>query len=120
MNYTCLITGASSGIGRQLALHYADNGWTVYAVARSKDKLDELAKNERINALPLDLTDNNAIKHAATQLQQDGVVSELLFHPRCQSRVYLRDHALGPASKGGRIRRSCDPCLNRSKRFGWV
>ena len=79
MNYTCLITGASSGIGRQLALHYANNGWTVYAVARSKDKLDELAKNERINALPLDLTDNNAIKHAATQLQQDGVVIDLLL-----------------------------------------
>ena len=48
MTSTCLITGASSGIGQQLALHYAAKGWTVYAVARSKDKLNEMAKKAGI------------------------------------------------------------------------
>lgn len=79
MTSTCLITGASSGIGYQLAQHYAANGWTVYAVARSKDKLDDLAKNAGIIALPLDLTDTAAIQDATTRLQQKGVVLDLLL-----------------------------------------
>lgn len=79
MTSTCLITGASSGIGRQLAQHYAANGWTVYAVARSKDKLDDLAKSDGIIALPLDLTDTAAIHHTAARLQQDGEVLDLLL-----------------------------------------
>ncbi|MDX1392062.1 MAG: SDR family NAD(P)-dependent oxidoreductase, partial [Rheinheimera sp.] len=57
MTNTCLITGASSGIGRQVAKRYADHGWTVYALARSEDKLAELAEHPNINALVLDLTD---------------------------------------------------------------
>ena len=79
MTSTCLITGASSGIGQQLALHYAAKGWTVYAVARSKDKLNELAKNAGIVALPLDMTDNAAIQRTAQQLLNDGVVLDLLL-----------------------------------------
>ena len=79
MTSTCLITGASSGIGQQLALHYAAKGWTVYAVARSKDKLNEMAKNAGIVALPLDLTDSAAIQRTAQQLRDDGVVLDLLL-----------------------------------------
>ncbi|GAB2932032.1 SDR family NAD(P)-dependent oxidoreductase [Rheinheimera gaetbuli] len=79
MTSTCLITGASSGIGRQLALHYAANGWTVYAVARSADKLDELSKNARIHALPLDLTDNTALQTSALKLLEQGVVLDLVL-----------------------------------------
>ncbi len=79
MTSTCLITGASSGIGRQLALHYAAKGWTVYAVARSVDKLNELSKNAGIHAVPLDLTDNTAISATALQLQEEGVVLDLLL-----------------------------------------
>ena len=79
MTSTCLITGASSGIGRQLALHYAAKGWTVYAVARSADKLNELAGNSGIIALPLDLTDNVALSTAAQQLLDDGVVLDLVL-----------------------------------------
>lgn len=38
-----LITGASSGIGRALAEHYAEHGHTVAAVARRRALLDDLA-----------------------------------------------------------------------------
>ncbi|MBU1310415.1 MAG: SDR family NAD(P)-dependent oxidoreductase [Gammaproteobacteria bacterium] len=79
MTSTCLITGASSGIGHQLALHYAANGWTVYAVARSADKLAELSKNTGIHALPLDLTDNTAIQAAAASLLEQGVILDLVL-----------------------------------------
>ena len=79
MNLTCLITGASSGIGRELAQHYAAKGWTVYAVARSKDKLDELSQQAGIKAVALDLTDDGAVKATAEQLQSDGVVLDLVL-----------------------------------------
>ncbi|HKJ65152.1 MAG TPA: SDR family NAD(P)-dependent oxidoreductase [Desulfopila sp.] len=38
-----LITGATSGIGRQLALDYHGEGHEVFAVGRNKEALDELA-----------------------------------------------------------------------------
>lgn len=79
MSFTCLITGASSGIGRALALHYAAQGWRVYAVARSVTALTELAQTPGILALPLDLTDTAAIASAAERLQQDGVVIDMLM-----------------------------------------
>lgn len=79
MHPTCLITGASSGIGRELALHYAANGWTVYAVARSKHRLAELCKQPGINIIALDLTDQAAIQSTAQQLQADGVKLDLLL-----------------------------------------
>jgi len=39
---TVLVTGASSGLGRGLALHYARAGATVHAVARRADRLAAL------------------------------------------------------------------------------
>lgn len=39
-----LITGASGGIGRQLAYHFVEDGYSLVLVARSKEKLEELKK----------------------------------------------------------------------------
>lgn len=39
---TVLITGASSGIGKELAFVFAKNGFKLILVARRKDKLDEI------------------------------------------------------------------------------
>lgn len=41
---TVLITGASSGIGYELAKIYAKNGHNLVVVARNKDKLEILKK----------------------------------------------------------------------------
>ena len=38
------ITGASSGIGKALAIKFAEKGWTVAASARRENLLDELNK----------------------------------------------------------------------------
>lgn len=39
-----VVTGASSGIGRKIALDFAAEGATVIAVARRKERLEQLAK----------------------------------------------------------------------------
>ena len=39
----CVVTGASKGIGRGIALQLGGNGATVYITGRSKDKLDSCA-----------------------------------------------------------------------------
>ena len=58
---TWLVTGASTGIGREIARSAAAAGATVYAVARSEDKLKQLAAEVpwgagRIEPLPCDLS----------------------------------------------------------------
>ncbi len=40
------ITGASSGIGKALAIKFANKGWQVAASARRTDLLEELNKKE--------------------------------------------------------------------------
>ena len=42
MNNTALITGASSGIGKELARIHAAKGGNLIIVARRQDKLNEL------------------------------------------------------------------------------
>lgn len=70
MSATILITGASSGIGRETASYYAKQGWTVYALARSADKLAELAAENPARIIPvsLDLTDMAAIQDWQSRL----------------------------------------------------
>ena len=54
------ITGASSGIGRSLAIKFANEGWKVAASARRENLLNELSnKYPNIESFPLDVTDIN-------------------------------------------------------------
>ena len=56
------ITGASSGIGKALALKFAKENWQVAISARRKELLDELAQNDNISSFPLDVTDDDLVK----------------------------------------------------------
>lgn len=73
-NEAIWIVGASSGIGREVALQYADKGSEVIISARSKEKLDEIAtvKPDLIKSMPLDVTDECSVKLATYQLFADG------------------------------------------------
>ncbi len=66
------ITGASTGIGKDLAIKFAENGWNVAASARRENLLKELNTiNQNIISFPLDVTNpekcnevsNNIIKY---------------------------------------------------------
>ena len=65
MTRTILITGASSGIGRETAALFARHGWQVGALARSADKLETLAQGAPgIMPLVADVTDAGALDSA--------------------------------------------------------
>lgn len=66
-NKTALISGASSGIGKVLALQLARQGCNVALLARTQSRLGEVADQVRSAGsqalvLPTDLTDSNAIR----------------------------------------------------------
>src|SRR6184192_3765630 len=61
------ITGASSGLGRGLALHYAKEGATVHAAARRRAEIEALAREAspgRVVPVVLDVTDPERLVQA--------------------------------------------------------
>ena len=57
------ITGASSGIGKALAIKFATEGWQVAASARRENLLQDLNKtNSNIHSFPLDVIDEPRTK----------------------------------------------------------
>lgn len=65
-----LITGATSGIGLQLAKDYASQGHKVYACGRNSNKLSELSETfNNIQPLAFDLTDRVATIAALSSIE---------------------------------------------------
>ena len=57
------ITGASSGIGRALAIKFANEGWKVAVSARRENLLNELSDQyPNIQSFPLDVTNSEDCK----------------------------------------------------------
>lgn len=70
-----LITGASSGIGRQLALDYAADGNQVIVCGRNDDALSELQKQypEKISCSAFDITDKESAKASLKEVDNIDV-----------------------------------------------
>jgi short-subunit dehydrogenase len=81
-----LITGASGGIGEELARIFAKNGFDLILVARTESKLrelgDQLAKQYGIKATPIaaDLADPSAPKRLVEQVQGFGLQVDVLVN----------------------------------------
>lgn len=57
-----MITGASSGIGKALAIRYAQLGWKVIACGRNEQRLRDVAAcSEAISTLAFDITDKQQL-----------------------------------------------------------
>ena len=83
-NKVVLVTGASSGIGRGLAVELARRGAAVGLLARRADTLQEVvaeikAGGGRALALPADVTDSNAVSQAADVLRTEFGPIDVLF-----------------------------------------
>ncbi|OQP53478.1 short-chain dehydrogenase/reductase [Niastella yeongjuensis] len=64
MSKTVIITGASSGFGRETAKIFQKEGWNVVATMRSPGKEQELTELENVLVTRLDVQDSDSIQHA--------------------------------------------------------
>jgi NAD(P)-dependent dehydrogenase (short-subunit alcohol dehydrogenase family) len=72
---TVLITGCSSGYGLATARHFHARGWRVIATLRDPAQSSLLAANERMQVLPLDVTNDDSI---ATLMHAVGEIDVLV------------------------------------------
>jgi len=67
---TIWITGASTGIGKAVAIKFANKGWNVAISARRENLLKEISdNNENILSFPLDVTDKYNCKEVFKKIK---------------------------------------------------
>jgi NAD(P)-dependent dehydrogenase (short-subunit alcohol dehydrogenase family) len=71
---TVLITGCSTGFGREIALHFLEQGWAVVATMRDT-AASTLPASEHLRVLPLDVTRADSI---ATAVAEAGEIDVLV------------------------------------------
>jgi short-subunit dehydrogenase len=70
-NKTIWITGASSGIGKALAIKFAKEGWKVAISARREKLLEEISKSQNnIDYFQLDVTDSEKCKIVFNEIKK--------------------------------------------------
>ena len=85
MDSTILIVGASSGIGKETALKFAQKNWKVIACSRNIKKLQDLSllsiKNKYKKILPfkLDITKSNKLKLNINNIIRDFGIPDIVF-----------------------------------------
>lgn len=86
VNKTALVTGASSGIGKVFATELAKKGCNLILVARSKDKLEQLAEELHITysiqtvPLAIDLSTISAAENLAREIEMRGLTVDILVN----------------------------------------
>ncbi len=86
MNKTALITGASSGIGKEIARIHAKRGGKLVLVARREAKLQELAQQlnskfgVQVDYIVQDLTATEAVQRVYSEVQEKGITIDYLIN----------------------------------------
>ena len=71
MKKTIWITGGSTGIGKALAIKFANEGWNVAVSARRESLLKELSdKYQNITSFPLDVTEKENCQNVFSQIKE--------------------------------------------------
>lgn len=77
-----LISGASTGIGRAIALHLHQRGWIVYAGVRRESDGESLRRDasNRLRTLHLDVTDSGSIEDAILAIRDANTGLDALIN----------------------------------------
>ena len=92
---TALITGASNGIGLELAKIHASKGGDLVLVARNKSKLDELKHeletkfNIKVYTIGKDLSAANAAKEVYDETSKQQIKIDYLNSRICRNKFVL-------------------------------
>lgn len=81
-NKFCLVTGASSGIGKHIAYEMVHRGWKVIAIARRSDKLEKLAKylgEDKLIPIVCDVSKFDQVRDVSTELINKKIYPSLFF-----------------------------------------
>ncbi len=84
---TALITGASSGIGQELAKLFAQDGYNLVLVGRSDEKLDRLGDvfksnygTQHVTVISKDLSEEDAAQDVYSQVKAKGITIDVLVN----------------------------------------
>ena len=107
MANTALITGASGGIGAELARYHAAKGGDLVLVARSGDALEQLkqelasAHNVKVTVIVADLSQSESAQAIYQQTEESGIQIDILInnagfggHGKFHQRELAKDQAM--------------------------
>ncbi len=75
---TAVVTGASSGIGREICKVLLDRGYTVYGIGRSFCEDDLAGQNDRLKLIVCDLTDTDRLITHMKEIRKANAVLVLV------------------------------------------
>jgi len=89
-----IVTGASSGIGKDSAIKFAGEGAKVALVSRSKEKLEAVANeirqfNQDVLVIPTDVSSREQVKNAVNKTTEKFGRIDVLFNNAGSSEVGL-------------------------------
>lgn len=94
MQFPIVITGASSGIGRESALFLASKGYRVFATMRDISRGADLVRQSGglVELVPLEITDPESIRRCVeTVVERAGGIGALVNNAGIQVRGYFED-----------------------------
>lgn len=63
-----LVTGATSGLGKEIAIRLSESGWSVFACGRNEKALEEIKKTTYCHPLKMDVVDQESINEALEEV----------------------------------------------------
>lgn len=65
-----LVTGATSGLGKEIAIRLSESGWCVFACGRNEKALGEIKKTTYCHPLKMDVVDQESINEALEEVSK--------------------------------------------------